>query len=106
MSKKCIKQQIYANPKIIEYLGQNRLQKGWTSIMDEYTACEQAYKNGYEKGSAQGKKDAIIKGEWIFGETQGHSWMKCSACLKSQSGQTATFNFCSNCGAIMEGETK
>ena len=28
----------------------NRLQKGWTSIMDEYTACEQAYENGYEAG--------------------------------------------------------
>ncbi len=34
-------------------MGQNRLQKGWTSIMDEYTACEQAYKNGYEAGKKE-----------------------------------------------------
>lgn len=41
-------------------------------------------------------------GQWIFGHTLGHSWMKCSECLVSQDGQTACFNYCPNCGAKME----
>lgn len=41
------------------------------------------------------------KAHWIFGSTMGHSWMKCNQCLVSQQGQTATFNFCPNCGAKM-----
>ena len=45
-----------------------------------------------------------VRGEWIFGETMGHSWMKCSNCCVSQSGQTATFSFCPNCGADMRTE--
>ncbi len=42
-------------------------------------------------------------GYWIFGNTNTSSWMKCSECLKSQSGQTATFSYCPNCGAKMDG---
>lgn len=42
-------------------------------------------------------------GKWIFGETMGHSWMKCSECCVSQDGQTACFTYCPNCGAKMEG---
>ena len=41
---------------------------------------------------------------WIYGETMGHSWMKCSECCKSQDGQTACFSYCPNCGAIMDEE--
>lgn len=41
-------------------------------------------------------------GRWIFGNTNTSSWMKCSECLKSQSGQTATFSYCPNCGARMD----
>ena len=48
----------------------------------------------------------VRHGEWIFGETQGHSWMKCSECLVSQSGQTATFSYCPNCGAKMRKEAE
>lgn len=54
----------------------------------------------------QGKRDSIEerkKGKWIFGETMGHSWMKCSECCKSQDGQTLCFTYCPNCGAKMEG---
>ena len=40
---------------------------------------------------------------WIFGQTMGHSWMKCSECCVSQGGQTATFTYCPNCGAKMDG---
>ena len=42
-------------------------------------------------------------GKWIFGETMGHSWMKCSECCKSQDGQTLCFTYCPNCGAKMKG---
>lgn len=48
----------------------------------------------------------IVHVKWIFGETLGHSWMKCSCCCKSQSGQTLTFSYCPNCGALMDGKTE
>lgn len=41
------------------------------------------------------------KGHWIFGNTNGHGWMKCSQCCVSQDGQTACYTFCPNCGADM-----
>ena len=45
----------------------------------------------------------IRHGEWIFGETMHHEWMKCSECLKSQT-PTGCFTYCPNCGAKMDGE--
>ena len=48
----------------------------------------------------------VVHGKWIFGETLGHSWMKCSCCCKSQFGQTLTFSYCPNCGALMDGKAK
>lgn len=47
--------------------------------------------------------EPVRHGHWIFGETMGHSWMKCSECCVSQSGQTLTFTYCPNCGARMDG---
>ncbi len=41
------------------------------------------------------------KAHWVLGTVNGHCYMKCSSCLKSQDGQTATFNYCPNCGAGM-----
>lgn len=48
--------------------------------------------------------EPVRHGKWIFGETKGHSWMKCDQCLKSQSGQTACFTYCPNCGCRMDAE--
>lgn len=48
--------------------------------------------------------EPVRHGRWIFGETIGHSWMKCSECLVSQSGHTLCFSYCPNCGAKMDGE--
>lgn len=48
----------------------------------------------------------VRHGKWIFGQTMGHSWMKCSECCVSQDGQTATFTYCPNCGAKMDGGIK
>ena len=46
--------------------------------------------------------EPVRHGKWIFGETKGHSWMKCNQCLKSQSGHTACFAYCPDCGAKMD----
>ena len=43
------------------------------------------------------------KGRWIFGDTNGHGWMKCDQCCVSQEGQTLCYSFCPNCGADMRG---
>lgn len=43
-------------------------------------------------------------GEWLFGSTLGHGWMKCSNCCVSQSGQTSCWSYCPNCGADMRKE--
>lgn len=48
--------------------------------------------------------EPVRHGHWVFGNTLGHSWMKCSECLVSQNGQTATYTYCPNCGARMDGE--
>lgn len=45
----------------------------------------------------------VVHGEWEFGETLHHPWMKCSVCNVSQSGHTSCFSFCPNCGADMRG---
>ena len=43
---------------------------------------------------------------WIFGNSYGHAWMKCSNCCVSQSGQTGCWSYCPNCGAKMEGQVE
>ena len=43
---------------------------------------------------------------WIFGNSYGRAWMKCSNCCVSQSGQTSCWSYCPNCGAKMEGQVK
>lgn len=46
--------------------------------------------------------EPVKHGHWVFGSTLGHSWMKCSECCVSQSGQTLCFTYCPNCGARMD----
>jgi len=82
--------------------------------MDEYTACEQAYKNGYE----QGKKDAVKHGEWKKGKDFPScprvkfisDAYYCSVCENEAFYDTdygqQLFNFCPNCGADMRGDTQ
>jgi len=64
--------------------------------MDEYTACEQAYKNGYE----QGKKDAAKHGEWIYNYGSPYTVI-CSVCHIERDMRNAFWNHCPNCGADM-----
>ena len=70
-------------------------------------------KANYPSGGYENLKEALDMaiqalqeqkvGKWIFGETMGHWWMKCSECCKSQDGQTLCFTYCPHCGAKMEG---
>lgn len=45
--------------------------------------------------------EEVRHGEWIFGITMNHEWMKCSECLVSQT-PTGVFAYCPNCGAKMD----
>ena len=69
--------------------------------MDNHTATEIAYKNGYE----QGKKDAVKHGRWIETKNGFH----CSNC-KRKPGQHPTkrgvflSDYCPNCGAKMDAQ--
>lgn len=47
--------------------------------------------------------EPVRHGRWIFGSSKTSCWMKCSVCCKAQIGQTATFSYCPNCGARMDG---
>lgn len=66
-------------------------------------ATEQAYKNGYEDG----KRDAVKHGWWIekYHENPlgGFFRFHCSECAASKP-VAITTNFCSNCGARMDGD--
>lgn len=59
------------------------------------TACD------YLRKIASREYAPVVHAHWVFGSTRGHSWMKCSKCLVSQSGQTATFTYFPSCGALM-----
>ena len=72
--------------------------------MDQYTLQEQAYKNGYNAGFADGLQRG--KAEWIYGST---SDIICNACGTRQakfygdgcSVPRADQNFCHYCGCLM-----
>ena len=83
--------------------------------MDEHTSHEQAYKNGYDKGYADGKRDAVKKGEWE--KYQDDKFMgygldgriryrkvysyKCSKCWNYMA---VKHKYCPHCGSDMRGE--
>lgn len=77
--------------------------------MDIYDATEIAYKNGYE----QGLKDAVKHGRWVLGYVEpgyftpggNRPWI-CSECgkIESWSLDKPKTNYCSGCGAKMDGE--
>lgn len=66
------------------------------------------YANGYNDFCRELLKvpaadvEPVRHGRWIFGDTMGRSWMKCSECLVSQSGRTLCFTYCPSCGAKMD----
>ena len=65
--------------------------------MDNYTATEQAYKNGYE----QGLKDAVKEGEWVFVyRVSATDILRCSCCGVPFYNKTS---YCPRCGARMKG---
>lgn len=70
--------------------------------MDKYTAAEEAYKNGYEKGL----KDAIRHGHWVWwGDEKGYHCSVCnSGCLVYYDGDWGPSDYCPHCGAKMDQE--
>ena len=69
--------------------------------MDKWTACEEAYKNGYE----QGKKDAVGHAHWEMKEIAVRTPFGrnafCSACGYEP---IELGRYCPNCGFMMDGE--
>ena len=65
--------------------------------MDNYTATELAYKNGYERG----KKDAVVHGRWLDNGIPESVLSRCSECGIMYG--SSAFNYCPNCGAKMDG---
>ena len=70
---------------------------------DQYNISEMAYKNGYEKGYAEGKGDSGKRGHWII-KSSGHgayanNWAECSECLTCGSPQ---WKVCPVCETRME----
>lgn len=47
---------------------------------DQYNIAEMAYKNGYEKGYAEGKGDSGKRGHWIIHSRGLTAWAECSEC--------------------------
>lgn len=74
------------------------------AIRKTMASIENRVRHIYNQGFEAGRKAERKTGNWIFGETMGHSWMKCSECCKSQDGQTLCFTYCPNCGAKMFAE--
>lgn len=74
--------------------------------MKVYEATEAAYKNGYAKGYEDGKRDAVVHGQWLEYPTDLN--MKCSVCgteyLKAH--MPCVVGWCPNpsCGAKMDGD--
>ena len=72
--------------------------------MNEHDATEQSYRNGYEKGYAEGKRDAVKKGRWgkVYTCHGERLWgYSCDQC-KAENGKKS--NYCPHCGADMRGE--
>lgn len=82
--------------------------------MQNYEATEQAYKNGYEKGYADGKKDSAVHGRWdkyrddrfIGYDTKGriqYRYVYSYYCNKCGLPAAKKYDYCPNCGAKMDG---
>ncbi len=57
----------------------------------------------HDREVLQEVRKTLKTGQWVFGNTMGHDWMKCSNCCVSQSGWTSCWTYCPNCGAYMTG---
>lgn len=66
------------------------------------------YEQGYDKGYAEGKRDAVKHGRWEITDAYPH-WMCCSVCHKAVVRNIEVIeryeiptSFCPNCGAKMD----
>ena len=71
--------------------------------MNEHDIAEQAYKNGYDKGYEDGKRDAVKHGRWIE-TTSPLGLFKKVRCNQCGCHKDFKQNYCPNCGARMDGD--
>ena len=72
-------------------------------MMDKWTACEEAYKNGYE----QGKKDAVGHAHWEEVSPVANCGLRCSHCkarIRYKDYYSDNHIYCYKCGFMMDGE--
>ena len=73
--------------------------------MNEHDMTEQAYKNGYDKGYEDGKRDTVKHGKW---ERNENGKIVCSVCknepLLDDFGHWEMSPYCPHCGARMDGD--
>lgn len=70
--------------------------------MDKHTATEQAYKNGYAKGYADGKEEKQIPQKLRIDK---HDWKCCPRCYKTFSLMNMLNErnrYCGNCGQALD----
>ena len=91
---------LISREQAIEYLENHKKYASENHII--LAANEDAIINFLKTKCKKVDSEPVRHGKWIFGATNGHSWMKCNQCLKSQSGQTASFTYCPNCGCKMD----
>lgn len=87
-----------------EYIDKELAIEGMWAGLNGGTICGPEDTETFLRSLPAADVEPVRHGRWIFGDTCGHSWMKCSECLVSQSGQTLCFTYCPNCGAKMDGE--
>lgn len=85
----------------------------WIDRSSQFHLCRRCYdkmmRNIFRMTWSEDEEQYTDEGvlpHWIFGSAMGHSYMKCSECCVSQSGQTACFAYCPNCGSYMSGEVE
>ena len=72
-----------------------------SGYIDENARIADDIHNAYEEGYADGKRDAVVHGHWIYCKgSNGKDYRKCSVCLHTQE-ITGVLNYCPICGTRM-----
>ena len=71
---------------------------------DQHNISEMSYKNGYEKGYADGKNDYRKTGYWVKRTHSGVSWYECSECKVCGSPQWKACPVCDTKMVVADGK--
>ncbi len=87
-----------------DYIFQEVQRIGVSVDKDELIRALQYDREQYEKGYADGKRDAVKYGLWTPLQINGHAFgVTCSECNTTWDDKS---NYCPNCGAKMDGERR